>query len=147
MHILTPCCGTDVFCQRYLSVQAHLQCKCSPCKQSHALTIMYTLKIPSIGSPMIVWNRKIQYMLVQPSKAECASPSGMEIGNSRVHNLPLEKVVGKLETVLYAVYLLKNGYTASTKKKNAREDKAAVFSTLSGRGIGSGHICDSPLAK
>ena len=71
----------------------------------------------------------------------------MEIGNSRVHNLPLEKVVGKLETVLYAVYLLKNGYTASTKKKNAREDKAAVFSTLSGRGIGSGHICDSPLAK
>ena len=36
--------------------------------------------------------RKIQYTLGQPSKAECACPSGRGVGNSLVHRSPLLKM-------------------------------------------------------
>ena len=51
----TAWCSKGFFSQSRLSVQTFCQCLYSPCLQSHALTSLCTLKIPSIGSHTFVW--------------------------------------------------------------------------------------------
>ena len=53
-----PGAARDFFLQSQLSVQTLLRCPHSPRVQSHALTSVRTLKIPSIGSHTVVWTHE-----------------------------------------------------------------------------------------
>ena len=74
-----------------------LQCLSSPCVQSHALTSVHTLKIPNIGSYIMVQthrNTAQSVTLCQPLKTECGGPSGTGIENGhRVHYLDKKRNV------------------------------------------------------
>ena len=51
-------CGEGVFSQRQLSIQTLLRCPYNPRVQSHALTSVCTLKIPSNSSHTFVWTQE-----------------------------------------------------------------------------------------